>query len=116
MTYGLTKAVIDPQAIKIALGSEKGSWNVDVLSLSFGFSFSEQNIEQVLLRYADGKGKIILAAASNDGNRRRMAYPASRDNVIAVNSATGDGSASTFNPPLNRAKNFTIIGEQVQSA
>lgn len=90
---------------------------MDILSLSFGFPRLEENIDKMLDKYADGKGKLILAAASNDGTRRLMTYPASRGHgIIAVNSATGDGSTSRFNPPLGGEKNFSIIGEEVQSS
>lgn len=87
---------------------------MDILSLSFGFPYREESIEQMLEKY--DRGKIILAAASNDGSRRRMTYPASRPGVIAVNSATADGSISTYNPLLNGENNLSILGEKVQSA
>lgn len=87
---------------------------MDILSLSFGFGYREENIEKMLQKYE--RGKIILAAASNHGTRRSMTYPASRYGVIAVNSATGDGSISTYNPPLNGVNNLSILGEKVQSA
>lgn len=70
----------------------------------------------MLEAYADVNRKIVLAAASNDGNQQYMTYPASRHGVIAVNAATGAGSSSQFNPPLVSGKNLSIIGEMVQSA
>lgn len=87
---------------------------MDILSLSWGFPYREDSIEQMLEKY--DRGKIILAAASNEGTRRRMTYPASRPGVIAVNSATADGAISTYNPPLNGENNLSILGEKVQSA
>lgn len=59
---------------------------------------------------------LVFAAASNEGNRDKILFPASEDRVFCINSSNGDGNASEFNPPhQERHENFSILGEGVNS-
>lgn len=108
------------QAITVALGPKgpgdaSQNWDVDILSLSLGFQHFSEAIEAAL-QSSVRKGKIVLAAASNNGTLRAMAYPAWDSNVIPINSANGRGRPSDFNPPAVPGKTLTILGENVPSA
>ncbi|KAF2185919.1 subtilisin-like protein, partial [Zopfia rhizophila CBS 207.26] len=73
-------------------------WKVNIISMSFGF---RQNIDSIYeaLRRANLQKVVIFAAASNDGNRLRVAFPARcRDLVICMNSTDGSGGKSVYNP------------------
>jgi subtilisin family serine protease len=108
------------QAITVALSSKgpgdaSQNWGVDILSLSLGFQHFSEAIETAL-QTSVRKGKIVLAAASNNGTLRAMAYPAWDSHVIPINSANGRGRPSDFNPPAAPGKTLTILGENVPSA
>ncbi|KAL1596596.1 hypothetical protein SLS60_009244 [Paraconiothyrium brasiliense] len=98
-------------------------WKVKIISLSIGFrkAFSrdeEKAIVRNALKYVmdTNPGVIVFAAASNEGNRDGMLFPASEDMVFCVNSSNGDGNASEFHPPhQERHENFSILGEGVGS-
>ncbi|KAL2181905.1 peptidase S8/S53 domain-containing protein [Thermothelomyces heterothallicus CBS 202.75] len=116
---GLDENVV-AKAITIALGSRgpgdaSNNWDVDILSLSLGFQHYSEAIDTAL-RTSTRKGKIILAAASNNGTLRAMAYPAWDPNVIPINSANARGRPSDFNPPAVPGRTLTILGENVPSA
>ncbi|KAK4151792.1 hypothetical protein C8A00DRAFT_16855 [Chaetomidium leptoderma] len=116
---GLDEKVV-AKAISVALGPKgpgdaSKNWDVDILSLSLGFQHFSEAIEAAL-QTSVRKGKIILAAASNNGTLRAMAYPAWDSNVIPINSANGRGRPSDFNPPAAPGKTLTILGENVPSA
>src|SRR5690606_5451681 len=105
--------------IRVALsasgaGDASNNWDVDILSLSFGFRHFSEVVNAAL--QTNRKGKIVLAAASNSGTLRAMAYPAWDPNVIAINSASAGGNPSSFNPPVVPGKTLTILGEDVPSA
>ncbi|KAK0643856.1 peptidase S8/S53 domain-containing protein [Cercophora newfieldiana] len=104
------------RAIRTALGPKnEGGWDVDVLSLSFGFPRFSAAINSALdetLR----SGKLVLAAASNNGTRRGVAYPASRSGVIAIHAASADGKPCGFNPYAELGNNLSILGKNVEAA
>ncbi|KAK7424469.1 hypothetical protein QQX98_000434 [Neonectria punicea] len=91
------------------------NWDVDVITLSFGFYAWNQDV-YTALQYVDLRGKIVFAAAANDRTRHHVAFPASLPQVISVFSANGDGSPSSFNPPPMDGVGFCVIGENVESA
>jgi len=108
------------QAINTALGSRgpdglPENWDVDILSLSFGFQSWSEAIHRALADHVR-RGKLVLAAASNYGTLRHMAYPAWDSNVIAINSANPSGTPSDFNPVPSPDRTLTILGEMVSSA
>ncbi|CAI6336118.1 unnamed protein product [Periconia digitata] len=96
-------------------------WKVKIISLSIGFRkalLSEQDkmILRNAIRYATSKEVLIFAAASNDGNRDRILFPASEPEPFCINSSNGNGHASAFNPPRQEYdENFSILGEGVRS-
>ena len=98
-------------------------WKVKIISLSIGFRKAflrdeEKAIVRNALKYVmDTYPEVLVfAAASNDGNREQILFPASEDRVFCVNSSNGDGNASDFNPPSQeRHENFSILGEGVSS-
>ncbi|KAI9928629.1 hypothetical protein MW887_001844 [Aspergillus wentii] len=92
---------------------------VDIISLSFGFhrrSVSLEGIQNCILS-AYKEGIVILAAASNDGGNRGIAYPADQNEVICIGSSDGKGNKSPFTPgPYPYTKNFSTLGEGVTSS
>lgn len=59
----------------------------------------------------------MVAAASNSGGLRNIAFPASKTGVIAMFSASGNGIPSSFNPDSTKSdKKLTVLGEGVTSA
>jgi len=83
--------------------------------MSFGFYGSVPVVKKAIDE-ALSKPVLVFAAASNNGTRRKVIFPAYLPGVICINSATADGVPSGFNPPLDAARNFSIIGENVCSA
>jgi hypothetical protein len=86
--------------------------------MSFGFAELEEALEAAL-NIAFSEHKIVFAAASNNGTLLRMTFPALYPTVICMNSASGLGNSSHFNPSLGQSrvgKNLSIIGENVESA
>lgn len=111
-------AHMSAQAIKRACTPkkiDKASWDVDIITMSFGFLIQNNPIAKAL-REALSYGKVIFAAASNNGSREKIAFPACLGGVISVNSASGDGVASAFNPVADLADKFAVLGENVRSA
>lgn len=88
---------------------------VDLINMSFGFDESNLTVRRALKKASDHC--IVFAAASNDGNFKRMAWPArDPDLVIGVHSSNSEGTkASDFTPPLNDhdPMNFMVIGEDI---
>ncbi|SPQ26064.1 5a998593-682c-4a12-938d-bc56394e45c7 [Thermothielavioides terrestris] len=91
-------------------------WDVDIISLSFGFPRGSREIQDEIEKALHHR-KILFAAASNDGSNTARAYPANQDGVICVHSADGHGNASSFNPTaLNGKDNFCVLGENIEAA
>ncbi|KAM7211767.1 hypothetical protein V8F06_012869 [Rhypophila decipiens] len=116
-------ANIVAEAIRRALGPKGDgdaaeNWDVDILSLSLGFNGYNRAIKAALDEVMGrGNAKIVLAAASNSGTLRNMAFPASALEIIAINSATANGIPSSFNPRSAKdEKRLTVLGEAVTSA
>lgn len=90
-------------------------WNVDIISMSFGFPRRFPTIYQEIQK-AINRGKTVFAAASNDGGNTNRAYPARHDGVICVHSTDGHGNSSPFNPTaLDRTNNFSVVGENIKA-
>ncbi|KAK0115755.1 hypothetical protein ONS95_012808 [Cadophora gregata] len=115
---------LDPEvvakAITRACNSDRDSdgkrnWNVDIITMSFGF-YGIFPLVRTAIRQALAKPVLVFAAASNNGTRRAIAFPASMTGVFCINSATGDGGRSSFNPEPKADKNFSIIGENIVSS
>ncbi|KAI4111719.1 MAG: hypothetical protein LQ338_008348, partial [Usnochroma carphineum] len=102
----------DADSVAQAIDHAVDEWNVDIISISFGFKRWHDNIEEAINK-ALRNNMLIFAAASNDGARQGIAFPASATlKVIGVNSADGNGAASKYNPPpLQHGHNFSALGE-----
>jgi hypothetical protein len=95
-------------------------WDVHIISMSWGFESRHEVIERAI-ELASKREKIMLAAASNLGANGprglRVTFPASRPDVICINSADGYGKYSSFNPGKRKGSfNFLTLGETVPAA
>ncbi|KAF2196216.1 subtilisin-like protein, partial [Delitschia confertaspora ATCC 74209] len=103
---------INGKALKHALDS----WEVDMVSMSFGLTNEDPEIKRQILR-AYEKDVPLFAAACNDGSRKAVSYPANHILVYCINACDGDGKEAFFNPPARpNSLNFSILGMNVQSA
>jgi len=84
--------------------------------MSFGFETRHQAIHDAI-ELARSHNIIMLAAAANDGARRKAAWPATHESVIGVHSANGDGRSSDFTPSTNPKleDNFATLGEAIDA-
>lgn len=105
-----------PQAINHAVST----WNVDMISMSFGFptcSIDGYSKLESALKNAYAKDVLLFAAASNSGGQLGRSFPAREPTVIAVHATDANGNRSRFSPtPLNDDANLATIGEAVESA
>jgi hypothetical protein len=91
-------------------------WDADIISLSFGFPRRFRRIHQEI-EDAMHRGKVVFAAASNDGGNTARIYPANQEGVICVHSMDGLSNASLFNPTaLDNTDNFCVVGEHIEAA
>lgn len=95
-------------------------WNVDIISMSFGWPSSEfegyDDLEGAIDR-AYSKQVLMFAAASNSGGNLGRAYPASSSHVICVHSTDTLGNISAFSPTEERDRvNIATVGEWIRSA
>lgn len=68
------------------------------------------------IKYATNAEVLIFAAASNEGNRDRILFPAGEPEPFCINSSNGYGDASEFNSPHQKDhENLSILGEGVRS-
>ncbi|KAH6960043.1 hypothetical protein BKA56DRAFT_662563 [Ilyonectria sp. MPI-CAGE-AT-0026] len=103
-----------------AINHAVDKWNVDIISMSFGWpssDFDGYDALQAAIDKAYGKKVLMFAAAANSGGRLGRAYPASSSQVICVHSTNTYGSASDFSPTAEpNAINIATVGESIQSA
>lgn len=81
--------------------------------MSFGFPEVDPIID-IALTLAAGKNTILLAAASNSGNRHSIAWPARAEQVICIHSLNGNGDRSSYTPN-SRPQDYGILGQAVSS-
>jgi len=114
VTQAIDRAASGPKNVEE--GDGKRNWDVDIISMSFGFYELHSRVKEALDRALE-KPRLIFAAASNNGSRRRNAtFPAWYPGVIGINAADAYKKPSSFNPPLKPGMPFTILGENVRSA
>ncbi|PMD49853.1 subtilisin-like protein [Hyaloscypha bicolor E] len=90
-------------------------WEVDVISMSFGFDQSVAIIDEAI-RFADDKKVIMLAAASNQGGNSNIAWPARLPQVICIYATDSLGNRCDFTPTESpRSDNFAVLGQAVKS-
>jgi len=107
------------EAVVKAINHARTDWKVDILSMSFGYRTYKPEIEAAIKACVEAKPPILIfAAAANSGAREdRPAFPASMGSVFCINSASGDGVASAYNPPMRHGNdNFSFLGEAVLGA
>lgn len=89
---------------------------MEILSLSWGFPDVKEKIKNALIE-ASNKGVVILAAASNYGKTRGIAFPANlNDHVICVGAANGLGSISLYTTDDPKLEKYATLGEAVRAA
>ncbi|KAI0198197.1 hypothetical protein F4808DRAFT_436847 [Astrocystis sublimbata] len=90
-------------------------WNVDIISMSFGYYDKNDEIDAAIDR-ALKADKLLFAAASNEGGNRGRSRPARGSGVICVHACDGKGNKGAMNPsPLKKALNFSALGVAVES-
>ncbi|KAJ4305481.1 hypothetical protein N0V90_001012 [Kalmusia sp. IMI 367209] len=86
-----------------------------IISMSFGFDEKNSSIEEAIDK-ALADGRLIFAAASNNGGLSGRSRPARRDDVICVHATDGKGNPSGMNPTyLKKKDNFATLGIAVPS-
>lgn len=91
------------------------NWDVDIVSMSLGFYREYANLSQAV-RDAFARNKIMVAAVSNDGDTGPCMWPASLTGVFAIHPARGYGETSATAPLPIVGNDFSILGENVESA
>ncbi|KAJ5971397.1 subtilisin-like protein, partial [Penicillium vulpinum] len=95
-------------------------WEVDIISMSFGFSDEQSCISDAIREalYRRRDSILFFAAASNDGANDREMFPARHDSVISIRGTNAYGDFEYFNPPKheNEAAVFGTLGVDVLSA
>lgn len=83
--------------------------------MSFGLKARSPDVEAQIIN-AYRKQVILCAAASNDGIRRGVTFPANDMHVFCINASNGDGIPAPFTPPPRADNvNFSILGMNVLS-
>ncbi|RDW58779.1 hypothetical protein BP6252_13255 [Coleophoma cylindrospora] len=106
-------------AVVNAINHARTEWKVDIISLSFGYRGRKPAIEKAINDCASTEPPILIfAAAANTGAREdRAAFPARMGSVFCINSASGDGAAMSYNPPMHRGRgNLTFLGDAITGA
>ncbi|KAK5655304.1 hypothetical protein OQA88_5871 [Cercophora sp. LCS_1] len=115
---------ISPGEIAKAIDHAREEWQVDILSMSFGFTDeTEPGCDELrtALTEAHAKGILMFAAASNTGAFGHPvsgpAFPARHSNVFCVFAGDSMGNSIWTNPtPRPNRFNFLALGEAVESA
>ncbi|WXC58103.1 hypothetical protein SNK03_004002 [Fusarium graminearum] len=111
-----TDKVIDADfmpAITQAINWAVDYCDADIISMSFGFDVEDDDIETAIDKALE-KGKLIIAAASNEGGRTGRARPARRDGVMCIHATDGKGNKGKMNPsPLANKSNFATLGVSI---
>ncbi|KAH8745339.1 hypothetical protein F5883DRAFT_266502 [Diaporthe sp. PMI_573] len=110
----------DGKIVANAINHAVDKWDVDIISMSFGWpssDFEGYDALEVAIDKAYGNKVLMFAAAANSGGRLGRAYPASSSHIICVHSSNTYGAASDFSPTAEpNAINIATVGESVQSA
>ncbi|KAF4963424.1 hypothetical protein FSARC_8557 [Fusarium sarcochroum] len=93
-----------------------GGWGVDIINMSFGWSFQHEGVRQGI-DFARQNGVHLYASTSNYGllgPPNDILYPARSDNVIAIDAADGLGeharTAPSLSSPYSRGSRFSAPG------
>lgn len=86
-----SKDAATDKAIRAAANSD-----AQIINLSLGSEYFSPG-DQEALKYAVSKGKLVFAAAGNDGDgKNKKSYPASHDEAVAVAALNESASAAKF--------------------
>ncbi|KAL6364393.1 hypothetical protein LRP88_01793 [Fusarium phalaenopsidis] len=96
-------------------------WKVDIISLSIGMDGEDDTIKKALDKVLDPphdspKKVVVMAAASNWGGNRHIAFPACYEDIICVHSTDGFGNPSKTNPTPQKGKDFAVLGMSIKSS
>ncbi|RFU35462.1 hypothetical protein B7463_g889, partial [Scytalidium lignicola] len=109
-----------PSIIAEAINYAVETWQVDIISMSFGFptcSIDGYSELESALKNAYANDVLLFAAASNNGGQLGRAYPAREPTVICVHSTDANGNRSSFSPTAAGGDiNLATVGEAVESA
>ncbi|KAE8447647.1 hypothetical protein EG329_010618 [Mollisiaceae sp. DMI_Dod_QoI] len=109
------------QAIRYATSAETG-WDVDIVTMSFGFPNVVTQIRDAMDDAIMGKRKrnkeiVFFAAANNDGSNSEELFPASHETVISVRGTDHTGGfVKKYNPepwPQNKGPLYGTLAENV---
>ncbi|KAJ0108959.1 Intracellular serine protease [Diaporthe amygdali] len=110
----------NPRVIAGAIYHAVDDWNVDLITMSFGFptrAIDGYDKLELAIKYACYRDVLLFAAASNSGGQRGRAYPAREANVVCVHSTDARGNRSPFSPTASpQDVNLATVGEAVNSA
>ncbi|KAI0180728.1 pfs domain-containing protein [Hypoxylon sp. FL1284] len=109
-----------PKVIAQAINLAVDTWDVDIISMSFGFPTRDidgyDDLEEAIMN-AYSNHVLLFAAASNSGGQLGRAYPAREQNVICIHSTDANGNRSQFSPTaVPDDINLATVGEAVESA
>ncbi|RTE85326.1 hypothetical protein BHE90_000079 [Fusarium euwallaceae] len=98
-----------------------GVWEVDIISLSIGMDGEDDTIKRALDKVLDPprgspKKVVVMAAASNWGGNRHIAFPACYEDIICIHSTDGFGNPSKTNPTPQKGKDFAVLGMSIKSS
>ncbi|EHK50330.1 hypothetical protein TRIATDRAFT_81264 [Trichoderma atroviride IMI 206040] len=103
-----------------AINHAVSTWEVDIISMSFGFptcNTADYHELEAALAHAHANRVLLFAAASNSGGKLGHAYPARDQHVIAIHSTDTNGNRSAFSPTaMDHDINLATVGEAVESA
>ncbi|KAJ9152004.1 thermostable alkaline protease precursor protein [Pleurostoma richardsiae] len=116
-----SKSLLDagPNVAK-AIEWAHSEWDVDIISMSFGFEEAKLPIKKAIHRVLNERddGVLLFAAASNSGANAREMFPARHESVISIRATNARQDFADFNPP--RAEHdgivFGTLGLNVPSA
>lgn len=105
-----------PDQVAPAIEHAVKNWEVDIISMSFGFPSVIFKINEAL-KLADNNDVLLFAAASNDGANKSIprAWPAREDTkVFCIHATDSHGYPWKRNPPSELGTfNFATFGEDV---
>ncbi|XDG06523.1 hypothetical protein ABKA04_006138 [Annulohypoxylon sp. FPYF3050] len=85
-------------------------WDVDIITMSFGFAEMDSKVEAAI-NEAGRRGKLLFASASNHGNNGTKTYPGKYRNVMCIHASDGKGKDGRINPAAtDGADNFMTLG------
>ncbi|KAL6896479.1 hypothetical protein GGI43DRAFT_429027 [Trichoderma evansii] len=87
--------------------------NADIISLSLGLDKLDLALDFAINK-AIAAGKIVVAAAGNDGNNKPRAYPGSNRNVLCIHASNGKGKDGGISPRASDSDdNFMTLGTAI---